>query len=106
MNKYEVVLCWSREDESFIADGPELPWCGADGLTRQEALANVEIVIAQWLKTASELGGEIPTPKGRLVFAQMSGLDRFLFAISHHQTWRLPSWRRSPKCREEWFKHM
>lgn len=69
MNKYEVILYWSKEDESFIAEVPELPGCAADGQTRQEALANVEIVIAEWLETAIELGREIPEPKGRLLFA-------------------------------------
>ena len=42
--------------------------CAADGATRQEALANTEIVIAEWLETARELGRPIPEPKGRLLF--------------------------------------
>jgi predicted RNase H-like HicB family nuclease len=69
MNTYEVILYWSREDESFIAEVPELAGCAADGLTRQEALANVETVIAEWLETAQELGRPIPQAKGRLLFA-------------------------------------
>ena len=27
MTKYEVILYWSAEDESFIAEVPELPGC-------------------------------------------------------------------------------
>lgn len=69
MTKYEVILYWSNEDEAFIAEVPELAGCSADGSTRQEALANVEIVIAEWLETARELGRSIPEPKGRLLFA-------------------------------------
>ena len=69
MNTYEVILYWSREDGAFIAEVPELAGCAADGGTRQEALANVEMVIAEWLDTARELGRSIPEPKGRLVFA-------------------------------------
>jgi predicted RNase H-like HicB family nuclease len=41
----------------------------ADGKSRQEALANAEIVVQEWIETAKELGRPIPTPKGRLVFA-------------------------------------
>ena len=69
MTKYEVILYWSSEDEAFIAEVPELPGCAADGPTRQEALASVEIIIDEWLETARELGREIPVPKGRLIFA-------------------------------------
>ena len=39
--KYELVIYWSREDEAFIAEAPELAGCAADGKTYQEALANV-----------------------------------------------------------------
>ena len=69
MTKYEIILYWSGEDQAFIAAVPELAGCAADGATRQEALANVEVVIAEWLETARELGRPIPEAKGRLLFA-------------------------------------
>jgi predicted RNase H-like HicB family nuclease len=69
MTKYEIILYWSDEDQVFIAEVPELAGCAADGASRQEALANAEIVIAEWLETARELGRPIPEPKGRLLFA-------------------------------------
>jgi len=69
MIRYEVLLYWSKEDQAFIAEVPELPGCAADGETYQEALANVEVVIREWIETAKELGRPIPEPKGRLVFA-------------------------------------
>jgi predicted RNase H-like HicB family nuclease len=69
MTKYEIILYWSNEDEAFIAEVPELAGCAADGATRQEALANAESVIADWLETARGLGRPIPEPKGRLSFA-------------------------------------
>jgi predicted RNase H-like HicB family nuclease len=69
MNKFEIILYWSDEDQAFIAEVPELPGCAADGTTRQEALANAEIVISEWLETARELGRPIPEPRGRLLFA-------------------------------------
>ncbi len=69
MTKYGIVLYWSDEAAAFIAEAPELPGCAADGPTRQEALANAEIVIFEWLETARELGRAAPEPKGRLLFA-------------------------------------
>ena len=69
MVKYEVIIYWSDEDRAFIAEVPELPGCAADGATYQEALANVEVVIQEWIETAKELGRPIPEPKGRLAFA-------------------------------------
>jgi predicted RNase H-like HicB family nuclease len=69
MTKYEIILYWSAEDEAFVAEVPELPGCAADGRTRQEALANAETVIQEWIETAQELGRQIPEPKGRLLFA-------------------------------------
>lgn len=69
MTKYEVIIYWSEEDGAHIAEVPELAGCAADGATQAEALANVEVVIAEWIKTAKELGRPVPEPKGRLMFA-------------------------------------
>lgn len=41
----------------------------ADGNTIEEALANAEIIITEWIDTAKELGREIPKPQGRLIYA-------------------------------------
>lgn len=69
MPKYEIIIYWSKEDQAFIAEVPELPGCAADGKTYREALANVEVIIREWIQTAKELGRPVPKPKGRLVFA-------------------------------------
>jgi predicted RNase H-like HicB family nuclease len=69
MTRYEIILYWSAEDEAFIAEVPELPGCAADGATRQEAIANAEAIISEWVETALELGRPVPEPKGRLLFA-------------------------------------
>ncbi|MBU0518675.1 type II toxin-antitoxin system HicB family antitoxin [bacterium] len=69
MTKYEVIIYWSEDDQAFIAEVPELPGCIADGKSKEEALANVEVIIQEWLETAKQQGRKIPKPKGRLVFA-------------------------------------
>jgi predicted RNase H-like HicB family nuclease len=67
--KYQIILYWSKEDEAVIAEVPELPGCMADGGDYKEALLNIELVIDQWIKTATELGRVIPAPKGKLMYA-------------------------------------
>lgn len=67
--RYEVIIYWSTEDAAFIAEVPELPGCAADGATYQDALANVEGIIREWIETAREEERPIPEPKGRLLFA-------------------------------------
>ena len=69
MTKYEIIIFWSDEDKSFIAEVPELPGCMADGKTYQKALSNAEIIINEWIETAKELEREIPRAKRRLMFA-------------------------------------
>jgi len=69
MYKYEVILYWSSEDNSFIAEVPELPGCFADGETRKQALENIELIIDEWIETAISIGRSIPKPRGRLKFA-------------------------------------
>ena len=58
---------WSEEDQSYLVEVPELPGCMADGATRQEAIANAEIVIQEWLEMAQNLGRPVPQPQGGMV---------------------------------------
>jgi predicted RNase H-like HicB family nuclease len=69
MFKYEIIIYWSDEDDAYIAEVPELPGCMADGKTYDDVLKNVTQIIQEWLETATELGREIPKPKGRLIYA-------------------------------------
>ncbi|MHB9038228.1 MAG: type II toxin-antitoxin system HicB family antitoxin [Armatimonadota bacterium] len=69
MSKYEIIIFWSDEDQAYIAEVPELAGCMADGRTYQEALTNAEVVVEEWIETATELGRPIPQPRGRLKYA-------------------------------------
>jgi predicted RNase H-like HicB family nuclease len=69
MIKYEMIIYWSEIDQAYLAEVPELAGCMADGATYREAVENAEQIIAQWLETATELGRDIPEPKGRLLYA-------------------------------------
>ena len=59
-NKYEMIIYWSAEDATFVVEVPELSGCMADGETYQEAVANAEKIIEEWVETAKELGRPIP----------------------------------------------
>jgi predicted RNase H-like HicB family nuclease len=69
MNKYEVIIYWSEIDNAYIAEVPELSGCMADGKTYAEAIANVEVIINEWIETALALGRSIPVPRGKLAYA-------------------------------------
>ncbi len=67
--KYEIIIYWSEEDQAYVAEVPELPGCAADGKSYKQALANVEVIIQEWIETAKELNRPVPQPKGRLMYA-------------------------------------
>jgi predicted RNase H-like HicB family nuclease len=70
MNRYEIIIYWSNEDQTFVAEVPELPGCMAHGNSYEEALANAKEAIQLWIDTANEFGDPVPTPKGqRLMLA-------------------------------------
>ncbi|HXP87427.1 MAG TPA: type II toxin-antitoxin system HicB family antitoxin [Bryobacteraceae bacterium] len=65
MSKYEVIIYWSKEDDAFIAEVPQLAGCAAHGASPEEALRNAQDAIALWIETAKEFGDPIPEPVGR-----------------------------------------
>ena len=70
MDRYEMIIYWSVEDDAFVAEVPELPGCMAHGATQEEALGNAKDAAQLWLDTAREFGDPVPEPRGhRLVFA-------------------------------------
>ena len=70
MYEYGIALYWSRTDEAFLAEAPDLPGCMAHGETREDALLNVQNAMELWIETARELGEPAPRPAtGRLAIA-------------------------------------
>ena len=69
MSKYELIIYWSKEDNAFVVEVPELPGAMADGASYEEAVANAQRVIQEWIQTAKAIGRPIPEPKGRLLYA-------------------------------------
>jgi predicted RNase H-like HicB family nuclease len=65
LNRYELIIFWSDEDEAFVADVPELPGCVAHGASHEDALRNAKEAIQLWIDSAREAGVPVPEPKGR-----------------------------------------
>ncbi len=63
--RYEIDIFWSDEDEAFIANVPELPYCSAWGASYEEALREVRVAVDLHLETLREDGYPIPEPKTR-----------------------------------------
>jgi predicted RNase H-like HicB family nuclease len=70
MDRYEIIIYWSSEDNAYIAEVPELPGCMAHGANQEDALTNIKSAMELWINTAKEFNDPIPAPKGRpLAFA-------------------------------------
>lgn len=61
--RYHINLFWSRRDESWVADVPDLKSCAAFGDTPEEALAEARIAIEGWLEAARANKLSIPEPR-------------------------------------------
>jgi predicted RNase H-like HicB family nuclease len=69
---YHINIFYSEEDEGYIADIPDLRACSAFGETPEEALSQVQLAKAAWLKAARASKKQIPTPRYRPVIYQVA----------------------------------
>lgn len=66
---YPIEVFWSDEDQAWIADVPDLPYCTAHGATPHEAVAEVELAAEAWIEAARATGRPVPEPSARVVRA-------------------------------------
>ena len=62
---YHVNVFWSKDDDCWIADVPDLKYCSAHGETPTEAVTEAQEAIALWIEAALESGLDIPEPRYR-----------------------------------------
>lgn len=62
MKEYSMVIQWSEEDGGYIATIPELSGLSAFGVTREEALQELEVAKEAYLEVFKEDGCELPEP--------------------------------------------
>jgi len=72
MKDYHINVFYSSEDRCYVADIPDLKYCSALGATAEEAVREVQIAKAAWLKAAKDRGKRIPKPKYRPAIYQLA----------------------------------
>jgi predicted RNase H-like HicB family nuclease len=72
MNNYHINVFYSKDDEGYIADIPDLKFCSAFGATPEEAVHEVEIAKSVWIEAAKASGKPIPEPKYRPAIYQIN----------------------------------
>ena len=59
---YPINVLWSDEDQSWVANAPDLEFCSAIGYTAHEAVAELETAIQAWVDAAISSGNSVPPP--------------------------------------------
>lgn len=59
--KYGVAF--QKTDEGYSVSVPGLPGCWSQGATEEEAIANIQDAIKEYLAAREELKSKCPTPK-------------------------------------------
>ncbi len=72
MKDYHINVFHSDQDGCYVADIPDLKFCSAFGDTPEEAVHEVQIAKAAWLKVAKERGKPIPKPTYRPALYQLA----------------------------------
>ena len=72
MKDYHINVFYSDADGGYIADIPDLKFCSACGDTPEEAVRELQLAKAAWLKVAKASGKPIPKPRYRPAIYQLS----------------------------------
>lgn len=65
MSDYDIIVFYSDEDESYVAEIPDLDGCSALGATPEGAVRELAIAKTAWLEAAEQAGVRIPEPTPR-----------------------------------------
>lgn len=63
MDGYEVKVCYSADDECYVAQIVEFLGCAVDGPTPEIALAWLRDAKADWVRIVQEKGQPLPAPR-------------------------------------------
>jgi len=68
--RYKLIIYWSKADEPFVVEVPELPGRVADGATYEVAVPNARGGVQEWIDTPNALGRSFPKSTGKLVYTR------------------------------------
>jgi predicted RNase H-like HicB family nuclease len=63
MKDYHINVFYSKEDEAYVADIPDLTFCSALGDTPEEAVREVQLAKTAWINAAQDSGKPVPEPR-------------------------------------------
>lgn len=66
MNKHAISIKWSDEDKGYIATIPGIQGLSAFGITREEALSELNIASEAYFKSLKKAGRQLPD-EGRII---------------------------------------
>jgi predicted RNase H-like HicB family nuclease len=72
MRDYHINVFYSEKDKCYVADIPDLKYCSAFGKNPEEAVREVQLAKAAWVKAAKERGKAIPKAKYRPAIYQLT----------------------------------
>ena len=72
MKDYHINIFYSEENEGYIADIPDLPYCSAYGDTPEEALKEILIAKEAWVESARSSNKPVPPPRYRPAIYQIA----------------------------------
>lgn len=72
MKDYHINIFYSEDDGGYIADIPDLTACSAFGKTPEEALKQVKVAKAAWLRAVRKNDKPIPEPRYRPVIYELT----------------------------------
>jgi len=62
---YRIEVSWASDDEVWVADVPDLPYCSAHGASPHEAVEQVERAVEAWLDAAHAKWPPAANPHGQ-----------------------------------------
>jgi len=69
---YPIIISKLSDEDGggYMGQAPDLMGCMSDGETPEEALANTQDAVLEWLDTAKDRGLEIPAPHSKAAAAR------------------------------------
>lgn len=70
---YQITIYWSDNENSYVAEVPELSGLEVVGSTYEETLSAAQVSISEWIERAIENEEPIPEPQGRIEVTPKTG---------------------------------